>query len=188
VAHKLITGTTLSGKTTIARRLAALYTAAGRDVIVLDEMMDPKWIDESGAKFLTDDPQEFLATFWASRNCAVFIDEAGEVVGRYDKAMAQTATRGRHWGHICHYIVQRPALLDKTVVTQCTEAYVFVSEPDDLDLLAKRYLCPAIRDAGGFMQGQYIHVVRFGSDRRPSYTHGDVFLEETIKPVDESQK
>lgn len=182
--HRLITGTTLSGKTTLARRLAALYTAAKRPVIVLDEMMDSKWKTESGAVLLTDDSAEFLDSFWASRNCAAFIDEAGESVGRYDKAMSRTATRGRHHGHICHYIVQRPSMIDKTVVTQCTEAYIFVSEPDDLDILAKRYLCPEIRDAAGFMQGQYIHVVRFGPDRRPFYTVGDVFEEESIELVD----
>ena len=182
MAHRLITGTTLSGKTTLARRLAALYTAQKRPVIVLDEMMDSKWVTEGGAVLLTDDQDEFLEAFWASTSCAAFIDEAAESVGKYDASMAKTATRGRHHGHICHYIVQRPALISKTVVTQCTEAYIFVSEPDDLDVLAKRYHCPPIRDAGGFMQGQYIHVVRFGEDRKPGYTLGDIFEETKLAP------
>ena len=177
----------MSGKTTLARKLAALYTAAGRPVIVLDEMMDAGWKTESGAVLVTDDTETFLQAFWDSRSCAAFIDEAGESVGRYDAAMANTATRGRHHGHICHYIVQRPTLINKTVVTQCTEAYIFVSEPDDLDALAKRYLCPEIRDAGAYMQGQYMHVTRFGPDRRPFYTEGDIFAEESIENTGPSQ-
>lgn len=174
--HKLITGTTLSGKSTLARRLAAAYKAAGRRVIVLDELMDPAWVSEAGADFLTDDPEEFLQVFWASRNLAVFIDEAGDSVGRYNKTMTKTATRGRHWGHIVHYITQRPNSLDVTVRAQCTEIFAFALGPKDADALAEAFIQPALEDCGKLEQGEYIHAVRFDPEtRKPSYTRARIF-------------
>lgn len=173
--HKLITGTSLSGKSTLARRLAALYTEAGMDVIVLDEMMEPAWIHEGGAKFLTDDPEEFKRIFWASRRLAVFIDEAGESVGRYDKTMSMTATRGRHWGHICHYIVQQPAMISRQVRGQCAEAYVFASDEDDAEMLSKTFLCPELKTAPTLARGSYLHAIRFGKDNKPQVIPGKVF-------------
>lgn len=173
--HELIAGTTLSGKTTLARRKAALYTAAGRHVIVLDELMDPKWISEGGAVFLTDDPEEFQKVFWSSRNCAVFIDEAGESVGRYDKEMSKVATRGRHWGHIGHFIVQSPSMIDRNVRRNCAGVYAFAMEDGDAETLSKEYIQPMLREASSLNQGEYIHAVRFGKDKKPFAVKGKVF-------------
>lgn len=161
--HKLICGTTMSGKTTLAKRLAALYRAKGRKVIVLDELLDPEW----NADFITDSPEKFQDVFWASRNCAVFIDEAGDSVGRYNKEMNMTATRGRHWGHICHYISQRPSMLSRNVISQCLEGYAFLLETEDAETLAKRFVLPPLKEASNLSQGEYIYFKRFGENRKP---------------------
>ena len=165
----------MSGKTTLARRLAALYKAAGRRVVVLDELMDPAWISEGGADFLTDSPEEFKEIFWTNRNLAFFIDEAGESVGRYDKSMSMTATRGRHWGHLGHYIAQRATMLARNVRAQCSEVYAFASTDTDAKVLAEEFLQPALLGASQLAQGEYIHAVRFGPDKKPFYTKGSVF-------------
>jgi len=89
MAHALILGMTLSGKTSIAKTLCAKYKASGVKTIVLDPMNDPAW----QADFRTYDPEEFLNILWASRQCAVFIDESGDMVGRFDKEMEKTTLR-----------------------------------------------------------------------------------------------
>ena len=43
MTHNLILGMTMSGKTTLAKRLAAHYTQNGINVVVLDPMYDPEW-------------------------------------------------------------------------------------------------------------------------------------------------
>lgn len=173
--HNLVTGASLSGKSTLAKKLAALHTASGRRVIVLDELMDPEWVSISGAVLVTDNQEEFLAALWANRNLTFVIDEAGDSVGRYNKAMSKTATRGRHWGHIGIYITQRPAMLDTNVRGQCGHAYAFVNDEDSAEALAKAFLNKKLLDTVNLRQGEYIHAVRFGPDRRPSYTVGSVF-------------
>jgi len=169
--HKLITGTTLSGKSTLAKRLAGLYMEQGRKVLVLDELMDTQW----PCSLLTDSPEEFKAIFWNSRSLAVFIDEAGESVGRYDKSMSMTATRGRHWGHICHYITQRASMVARNVRGQCSEVYAFCCEPKDAETLSAEFVQPELLKAPNLAQGEYIHAVRFGVDKKPFYEYGKLF-------------
>src|SRR6516165_7136640 len=91
MSHCLIFGMTESGKTTLAKRLAQRYRYHEVKVIVLDSLNDPGW----SADFQTTDPDEFLQVFWESRRCAIFIDEAGDAVGKYNTVMQRTATRGR---------------------------------------------------------------------------------------------
>ena len=169
--HKLITGTTLTGKSTLAKRMAGLYRDAGRKVLVLDELMDKDW----PADFITDSPEEFRRIFWNSRNLAVFLDEAGETVGRYDKEQSMTATRGRHWGHICHYIAQRASMIARNVRSQCSEVYAFTCETKDSETLSAEFVQPALLQCPELLQGEYIRAVRFGADRRPFYEKGKVF-------------
>ncbi len=168
--HSLLAGTTLSGKTTLARKRAKAYHSAGAKVLVLDPLLDAGWIEEAHADMVTAAPPTFLRAVWAGRNCAVFIDEAGDAVGRFNKPMEMTATRGRHWGHQCHYISQRPALLSRTVQTQCLDVYAFLLDTDDADTIARNFVLPGLRECSGLNQGEFLHGRRFGPDGRPSVT------------------
>lgn len=158
MAHVLIIGMTESGKTTLARGLAKRYRAAGIGTLVLDPLRDPKW----QADYMTDDGEDFLRTFWLSRSCAAFLDEGGESVGRYDKAMQMTATRGRHCGHSCHYIAQRVQQLAPIVRDQCTHLFLFCSSAKDGALLADEFNMPELAQCSRLAQGEYIHAVKFG--------------------------
>jgi len=153
---------TESGKTTIAKRLAAEYKAQGISVIVLDPLADPEW----QADFVTEDPDEFLKVFWASRSCAVFIDEAGDAVGRYDEAMIKTATRGRHWGHSMHYLTQRGAMLSRTVRDQCSRLFLFTTAKGDCKIHAEEWNKPELIEASSLQAGHYFYVSRYGDAQR----------------------
>jgi energy-coupling factor transporter ATP-binding protein EcfA2 len=157
MAHSLILGQTESGKTTLAKRLSKILHESGEPVIVLDPLNDPGWF----AGYKTSDPEQFLQAFWKSRGCHAFIDEAGDMVGRFDDTMRKTATRGRHWGHSCYYLSQRGAMVDTTVRAQCRHLFLFTSSIDDCKILAKEFNKPELLQAVDLPQGHYFHAARF---------------------------
>jgi DNA helicase HerA-like ATPase len=157
MAHALILGMTESGKTTLAKTLAPVYRAQGIKVGVLDPLGDPGW----QADYRTTDPAAFLEAFWSSRQCAWFIDESGDAVGKYDEAMIKTATRGRHWGHRVHYITQRGAQLSRTVRDQCSTLFLFTTSLDDSKIHANEWNKPELRNAHTLRRGEYFHTDRF---------------------------
>lgn len=160
MAHSLILGQTESGKTTLAKRLAHLMHKQGENIIVLDPINDPEW-PTGDRTFRTHDPEQFLQVFWQSRQCHVFVDEAGDMVGRFDETMQKTATSGRHWGHSCYYISQRGAMVSITVRTQCRHLFLFSSGIKDCKILADEYNCPQLLQAVDFPAGRYFHKAKF---------------------------
>lgn len=161
MAHVLILGMTESGKTTLARKFAHTYHARGIGILILDPLCDPRWPQGENV-FITADQEEFLDVFWRSRRCAAFLDEGGESVGRYNVAMSKTATRGRHWGHSCHFIAQRATQLAPLVRDQCSHLFLFCSSWKDGKLLAEEFNKPELEQCSEFAQGEYIHAVKFG--------------------------
>lgn len=165
MAHSIILGMTESGKSTLALSLARRYkTQHELGLLVLDPLRDPRW-QRIGADFVTDSQEEFLRVFWRSRSCACFLDEGGESVGRYSHAMQMTATRGRHLGHMCHYIAQRAVQLAPIVRDQCTNLFLFCSSAKDGALLAEEFNEPQLAECSKLKQGDYIHAVKFGGVR-----------------------
>ena len=154
MTHELIIGRTQSGKTTFATKKALALKSQGYSVIVLDSMRDPRW----PADFITDDQEHFLDVVWASRNCAVFIDEAGDEVGKYNDAMNRLATKGRHWGHKVHFICQRTKQISTTVRTQCSNVVIFKQSLNDTKDLADEFVEPMINQAHLLKDGEFIYV------------------------------
>ena len=157
MAHVLILGQTESGKTSLAKKLAAVYKEQGIGVLVLDPIGDPSW----PADFRTSDPDEFLQVYWSSKKCAVFIDEAGESVGRFDMAMQKTATRGRHWGHKNHYLSQRGTMINRTVRDQCSTIFLFNTALEDCKVHARDWNQPELLNASKLPQGHYLTCGRY---------------------------
>lgn len=181
MAHSLILGMTESGKTTLSKRLARYYFGMGFAVIVLDPMNDPGWKpelkDPSDLElkyqirkrfYQTDDPEKFLSVFWNARQAMVFIDEAGDAVGKYDVAMQQTATKGRHWGHCVHFLSQRGAQLSPTVRDQCGHLFLFTTSLRDSKIHSDEWNRPELLEAPQLKQGEYFHVTRYGVLERGS--------------------
>lgn len=162
MAHSLILGISESGKTTLAKQLAQHYRANGVKNLVLDPLSDPEW----PADFVTASQSAFLAVFWKSQSCMAFLDEGAESVGRYDQAMRQTATKGRHWGHSCHYITHRASDIAPVVRYQCRHLFLFCSARADGEILAREYNEPLLEECAQLKQFEYFHVSRFGGVRK----------------------
>lgn len=149
---------TESGKTTLAKQLCWSYKRNKIKTIVLDPLLTPDW----NSDFQTVDKYEFLNIVKRSRQCAIFIDESGEMIGKYNDEMHWLATRGRHFGHNCHFIVQRIVQLNKTVRDQCAHLFCFSVSITDAKLLADDWGKLELRDANTLKQFEFYHVMRFG--------------------------
>lgn len=147
-------GRTLSGKTTFAKKKAHSLQKAGYKTLVLDPFLDPEW----KADFITTDPTAFLQAVWESRQCALFIDEGGQMIGKYDTIMEELATKGRHWGHKCFFISQRSKQLSTTLRAQCSELAIFKQSLKDTKDLADEYVEPMINEAHSLEKGGFIYV------------------------------
>ena len=155
--HVLITGVTESGKTTLAKRLCWSYSRRGIRTVVLDPLSDPGW----NSNYCSTNPVEFLDIVKRSRSCAVFIDESGEMIGHYNDEMFWLATRGRHYGHNCHFITQRPAQISPNVRNQCLKLFLFTVSKDDAKLLSNEWNKPELLEANMLRQFECFSVERF---------------------------
>lgn len=162
MAHNLILGRTESGKTTLAKRLAQVYRSRGYKVIVLDALMDPHW----PADFLTSDRETFSQVVQQSRRCFVFVDEAGEYIGRYETEMHWLATRGRHFGHSTYFVCQRAMQIAKLVRDQCTSLFLFACSPSDAKLLADEFGAEALLQAPSLPQFSCVWARSFQPAKR----------------------
>jgi len=162
MAHVLIAGTTMSGKSTLARQLAAQYKRAGIGVIVLDPLQDDRW----GADYQTADNGAFLASAKNSWQCALFVDEAGAAIGRYNPEMEWCVTQGRHLGHRTHVITQWPTQLSPLVRGQCAYLYLFQVPRKAAALLAEEFNSEQLEAAAALPMGECLEMQRGGAVRR----------------------
>ena len=161
--HGLFLGMTESGKSSCAVELARAVKLRGYCVIVLDPFLDPNW--KKVSDFITDDESRFLKTVRSSRQCFVFVDEAGETCGNHtiSKGMKWLATQSRHspYGHSCFFIAQRATMIDRTVRNQTRVLYLFETGPDDCRILAQEWNRQEIRDSGpDLAKGEYLYIRR----------------------------
>jgi len=158
--HSMIIGMTESGKTTYAVNLAYKYSELGIKTIVLDPLKDERW----RADFLTDDYDEFMTVISHkdTRSCAVFIDESGESIDKYNRDNSYAlATRGRHYGHNMHFIAQKLTQIAPTVRDQCSFLIMFAISIDARKELANDWGKPEIATTE-LGKGDYLKVKRFG--------------------------
>ena len=154
MAHTLILGRTLMGKTFLAKELCRQYKAHSLQSIVLDPLLDPGW----QASFITKDSNEFLRVAKESRSCALFIDESAQTIGRYAHEMKWCATTSRHWGHKAHFLSHRFVDLDKTVRDQCSTLYIFHLSFSDARVLADEYTNQRLKQVSALKKYEFFKI------------------------------
>lgn len=169
--HTLVVGITESGKTTLCKKLAAAHVKEGFAVLALSAIYD----DWPTGVLLFDDQEKFLQIFWASKRCMVFIDEGKKMMGRYNEAMEETTTRGRHWGHSVYVCGQSAIQINPTVRGQCSQLFCFAQGTKAAETLAEEWRCEELNNAPDLMQGEFYKVLRFGKDRKLSCEKLDAF-------------
>lgn len=157
--HVLISGQTMSGKTTFARRLAREFAEAGRGVLVLDPLYDQELQDLSD--WHTDDPDKFLKVVFKNQGCLLVIDEGVSGDKKYNLSLDRLATQSRHLGHQAIFISQRPMMISKTIRAQCGTLVCFQVCAADAKGLAEDFNAPLLYGAPSLLQGQYWKIRRF---------------------------
>jgi hypothetical protein len=92
-----------------------------------------------------------------------FIDDSHN---RYSEAMAETATKGRHCGHVVHYVAQRGVQLAPIVRDQCTGLFLFASSKKDGKLFADEFGFDDLEDSNSLRTGEYFHATKMGDCHR----------------------
>lgn len=158
--HALITGTTGSGKSVLARSLCRQNYNAGVGVLVYDPHQ-ANW----KADFVDRDFDVFCRRVNNSKNCLVVADESGDV-GRHNKDLEHLATQSRHNGHDMVFISQRIQQLSVTVRENCAELFLFRSSVAAGRILSDSWICPDLEDAHTLGVGDYYHVARMGKCKK----------------------
>lgn len=153
--HTLILGITETGKTTLAYRLANTYKQKGTEVLVLDPLLSSRW----AADFITDDAEKFLRIVFAKRKCALFVDEAGDMLDKYDSTMNKLATFSRHYGHNAHFICQRAIMVSPTIRAQCTNLFLFKQHRQDAEILARDFVSDDLLQATKLLKGEFLSKI-----------------------------
>lgn len=167
MAHVLILGVTLSGKTYLAKKLAREFQRRKKTVAVLDPLKN-KW----AADFQTDDRDEFLIYCKTRPGLMVFVDESGDAFEHQKDELTWLAYRGRHFGHSCFFIAQRATQIPKIVRDQCSTLYLFASSVSDSDTHAEEWLCDQLIDAPRLRQGEFFLKARFAEPQRGRINFG----------------
>lgn len=154
--HRLIVGGSLTGKTSMAKTLAAHYANRGIYATVYDPLASD-WPDGS---IVTSDPEMFLAIL-RERNRdgqrqLVIVDEADTLLSQSDRPNWWLATRGRHYGLENIFCTQRPQMIAPTVRNQTHELYCFRVSADDANKLSQDFADARIQDAVNLDQGEFL--------------------------------
>lgn len=154
--HSLILGITDTGKTTLAVKIALICKSQGIPRIILDPDLRSSWEIVQGVDFITDDPEAFLEYCKANQKCALFVDEAGQTIGRYAGVMMWVATNSRKWGHKAYFISQRATQLDPTIRAQCSSLFLFQQSVMDCKILSNEFNRVEFLKACDLQKGHYL--------------------------------
>ena len=162
MSHVMILGQTMSGKTTLAKKLAKSYFENGIGVLVYDPFQSD-WI----CNYISSNPSEFFNTYSQSDFCAVFIDESGDLCNTHPNFMIRTATRGRHRGHRNHYVAQRGVLIKRTIRDQCNMLFLFNTALEDSKTHSNEWNDLEIKNSAPFLKkGEFFYKERLGELKR----------------------
>lgn len=152
----LIVGTTGSGKTTVATKLADSAYNSGRLVFVYDPHIDKRW----RADIVTNDFQEFLTLAHENQNCLLVVDEASRHCKNHDYDSHWLATEARHNRHNSVFIGQRANMIATNIRGNCDTIYCFQTRIKDAQVYADDFCCDALEKAPYLKKGECIKFKR----------------------------
>jgi len=152
----MILGITGSGKTTLARDIAATAKMKKRRVVVFDPFLHSEGNTWS-CDFITADLDRFCAVVFNPKNqgLVVMIDEAGTALDR-DADYNRLATLSRHSKHDVYFIAQQPTMLLPVIRCNCDQAFIFRVGGTFPKLLAAELAAPEIERAATLEKYHYL--------------------------------
>lgn len=167
MAHTLIVGVTGSGKTYLAHRIAANYLKDKVAVLVLDPTVDKasqtawpvtrKILPGRARCVVVTTEAAFFRCYKDARNCAVFIDECGELIGQDRSGLLSVFTRGRNYGIHGYGITQRATQISPTLRANCEELFMFQQHASDAKIIAQDRSDERLLEATKLKRGYYFY-------------------------------
>lgn len=155
--HVLIVGQSTSGKSNLAKRIAADQER----VVVFDPLKSTGWPDHA-IKFA--DSEKFLSAIVSVESAHVFIDEA-MVLWDYDyKRANKILYNRRHQGLLVYVIAQRATMVLPHARNQCSRVFAFKQTRADAESLAGDYN-PQIIECNNVGKGEFIVADTFTAKR-----------------------
>jgi len=159
--HSLTIGQTMSGKTILNQRLSRIFRRSGVNTIVLDPHRDPNW----DATIMFQHFEEFMSFVKdpdRCQQCALFIDESGMSLNKYDVDCDWLTLTARHHGHRTHIIANRAIMISPNMRSQCETLYAFQVNATDAKTYANDFNCPSLAEIGpNLRQGEFLKITRF---------------------------
>ncbi len=148
------------GKTTLAQHVCASHRRAGWGTLACDPL-GAKW----DAHRQTDNAEKFLGWAQASRNCKLFIDEAGLTIDR-DRAFQWLFVTARHHGHQTHVMMHDASQLLPVMRKQLSKIFLFRCHRDDAETWARQFCHPEIAEAVTLGRHEFLVIEAFAPVRR----------------------
>lgn len=174
MAHYLIIGRTLSGKSALAKQIGSQMRLQGAEVLAWNPTMERGYAREDdfgciAAEWETDDPHELIAEIQERYNKekksrVIIIDEAHEL----PSDLNWLTTKGRHYGLTIIAISQRGAALNATFRTQIGTWYVFKCSGLDMKMVEEETGIKIPKDMQGaqLARFEYLKITIDGVEKR----------------------
>ena len=166
-AHIVIVGLSETGKSSLAKQLAARVKAGGQHgVLVCDPMQSRDWVCD----FQTADLNEFAAVYQDSRLCYAFVDECFMLNSVEEKNILQRMNAmGRHYGNRNIMIGQRFTAMPKTARELASRKLIFRQSPEDAKEIYRSYSHELVKDLPNLQQGEYLDLTTFNCTLRKAF-------------------
>lgn len=157
MAHKLVVGQTLSGKSTLVKAMAAEAIKRGIVLVVYDPTLSPEWPTE----FVTDDEETFYEMLRAvhaeGSQALCVVDEADTLLSMSHRHNWWMFQRGRHFAFEFVAITQRPQLVAPSIRSNAPELFIFQTGKNDAAFLGEDYGVD-LSAAPELVQGSFLHA------------------------------
>lgn len=151
-----ILGQGLSGKTSLAKKIAAGFRRNGVGVIALTLPGDV-WAE---ADWQTTDPDRFDTMFWRCRRVAAFVEFADGGVDKFDPRFLKHNTQGRHLGNRVFSIAQRHTQIPPGIRDQWAAFWLFSCGIKTARTLADEFGDEDIMEAATYPRYRYLFKQR----------------------------
>lgn len=173
MAHRLIIGRTLSGKSALAKQIGSELRLHGAEILAWNPTLERGYAREDdygciAAEWETDNPDELIQEINTRYNKEkksriIIIDEAHEL----PPELKWLTTKGRHYGLSIIAISQRGAALNATFRTQIGIWYVFKCSGLDMKMVEDETGIKIPKDLQGaqLQQFEYLKITINGVEK-----------------------
>lgn len=153
-----IFGISLSGKTTLAKKISAQYARIGRASLVLDPFLE----DWGRHAAVTADEEKFWETVWKSRKMLVVVDECSTTIRR-EKELIPVFTSLRHLDHKLLVIGHHGSDLLPVMREQLDTVYLFRQNEKSAKYWVEKFADERVLESTSLSRYEYLYCRNFGT-------------------------